>query len=111
MEAVDVEMPCVVLACWVDPVELVEAMDACELPDLSLLALVLEVPRQVDEVNCLESWVWVLVAGIELEVAHPMDSLAWVVVEAALVLYQSLEAHLVNRSLLVCLYLLLEGLS
>ena len=39
MKAVDhVEMPCVVLACWADPIELVEAMDACVLPDSSLLA-------------------------------------------------------------------------
>ena len=40
-----------------------------------------------------------------------MDSLLWVVVEAALGLYQSLEVHLLNRKLLVGLCLLLEGLS
>ena len=39
--------------------------------------------------------------GRYLEAVHPIDSLAWVVVEAALVLYQSLEVHLLNRKLLV----------
>ena len=50
-------------------------------------------------------------AGTRLEIVHPMNSLAWVEVEAALVLYQSLEVHLLNRKLLVGLELLLEGLS
>ena len=58
MEPVDhVEMPYAVLVCWADPAELVEVVDAaCELPDSSLLASALEVPRQVDEVDALESW-------------------------------------------------------
>ena len=57
MEPVDhMEMSCVEVACWVDPVELVEVEDACGSPDSPLLGLALEVPRSVDEVDGLELW-------------------------------------------------------
>ena len=47
-----------------------------------------------------------------LRLEHPMQ-VTWpsVMVEAALVLYQSLEVHLLNRKLLDGFCLLLEGLS
>ena len=40
-----------------------------------------------------------------------MDSLAWVVLKAALGLFQSLEVHLLNKKLPALVCLLMEGLS
>ena len=112
MEPADhVEMPYDVLACWADPAELVEVEDACGSPDSPLLGSALEVPRSVDEVDGLESWELLLLDGTCLEAELLMDSLALVVVEAALVRNQSLEVHLLSRKLLDGLCLLLEGLS
>ena len=101
MELADqMEMPYVVLACWVGPVELVEVVDACVSLDLSSLGSALVVPRLVDEVDCLESWEQLSVDGRYLEAGHPMYSLALAGVEAALVLNQSVEVRLQNRMLL-----------
>ena len=99
------------LACWADPVELVEVEDAYGSLDSPLLELALEVPRQVDEVDGLESWEWLLAHGKYLELDHPMLALALVVVEAAPLQNQSLEVHPLNRKLSAYLCLLLEGLA
>ena len=40
-----VEMPCDALACWADPVELVEVEDACGSLDSPLLEWAVEVPQ------------------------------------------------------------------
>ena len=46
MELADhVEVPYDALACWADPVELVEVEDACGSLDSPLLGLAVEVPR------------------------------------------------------------------
>ena len=48
-------------------------------------------------VDGLESWEKLSMDGTYLEAGLPMHSLAWVAVEAALGLYQSLEVRSLNR--------------
>ena len=80
-------------------IRLRKAMDACASPDSSLSALALEVPRQVDEVDCLEPWEQLSMDGRYLEAGHRWR------------LHQFLEVRSLNRKLLASVLLMMEELS